>query len=976
MVNTNNEYFESELNFMRDFKGSEVTKKIAVFVVNAQSCANLRTFDEVKHFISGCESKFDILIISETWIKFTEIELYAIDGYRGFHSCRANRRGGGLSIFVKGTYDVTDVEINMIGIEISNIKCLSTFRIVGVYRPPDNRNLEQTMAKLESILSDSRGKNIMVAGDFNIDLSTNNTENRALAKKYVNNMKSYGLELCNDVITRESSGTVIDHIFSSATGKYRHSIDTIKCSFSDHNIIVATIETGNDGRCDLSIERKKIDYDRLNELLRTRLADVAACNNGINEKTAQLVNCMQRSIAEATTTRRIKPRHKAMCEWIDSSPHIVTMTREKNNLWRKNKKFLRDGKDNQHILVRLKDITRKLVSLKALAKEKFYSTKFASCTTSKETWKTINEVISTGKRKERLHVSLEENGAAVVKTLVAESFAEYFSTVGNRLADEIETRPGDAQKVIESIASNDQSIFLTPATEDEILLLINALETKKAAGIDNIHASTIKNCAETIVPLLTSIINDCISDGIYPDALKIARVVPIFKTGSKKIIGNYRPISILPIFNNVFERVIYNRLEKFIEKNKILYECQYGFRRKCGTNTALSEIVDMLQCQMNDWKTKCTGLFMDLSKAFDCVDHKILLDKLHRMGIRGIAFDLLKSYLSNRKIVVHVNDSISQPRTMNIGVPQGSVLGPILYLLYVNDIAALQLRGKLKLFADDSSVFYASCSFEQNMIKLRDDLPKIAEYFRLNRLTLNLRKTNYVHFGYSRTADDHRNGVELAGTRIEHADKVKYLGLVIDRHMSWEKHIDSVCAKVSGAIGALWKLSFLPVKILRNLYYAIVHPHLDYAAVIWTQAAQTHLQRVQVLQRKALKCCYKLNMRFDSIALFCDTAKTVLPLKAIGVLQLCSIVHSSVKQLAKTNFTFAYAENHRSRRRPIPMLRFQARNGYGESAIQCRGPKEYDALPDEIKNAPRMNTFKARLKKFLLSNEIITKFIH
>lgn len=222
--------------------------------------------------------------------------------------------------------------------------------------------------------------------------------------------------------------------------------------------------------------------------------------------------------------------------------------------------------------------------------------------------------------------------------------------------------------VLDTVDWNEHSIFLSPATQEEVKFLIASLKPKKAAGIDGIQAIVVKNCPEIITPILTEIINNCIACGQFPDALKVARVVPIHKSESKAEIENYRPVSVLPIINNIFERVINSRLLEFVEKCNLLYDFQYGFRKNCGTNTALSEIFDMLYCDMNERK-KCTGLFMDLSKAFDCVNHDILLNKLERMGIRGVALQLFKSYLTNRKIIVNANDSLSTPRNINISVP-------------------------------------------------------------------------------------------------------------------------------------------------------------------------------------------------------------------------------------------------------------------------------------------------------------------
>lgn len=371
--------------------------------------------------------------------------------------------------------------------------------------------------------------------------------------------------------------------------------------------------------------------------------------------------------------------------------------------------------------------------------------------------------------------------------------------------------------------------------------------------------------------------------------------------------------------------------------------CQYGFRRNCGTNTALSEIVDRILCDMNNRK-KCTGLFMDLSKAFDCVNHEILLNKLERMGIRGVALKLFESYLTDRQIIVSANETLSSSKKINISVPQGSVLGPILHLLYVNDLCKLQLRGHLALFADDTSTFYSSNSFETNMESINEDMAKINEYFRINKLTLNLKKTHYINFGRSKTAEEYSNGIDCEGTLIEHTKQLKFLGLHIDSQLSWAKHIDCLCAKLSGAIGVLRKLNFLPVSTLRKLYYAIVNPHLKYAAAIWTKACQTQVNTLQVIQRMAIKSCHKLAKRFGTMELFCNVAKTILPIKAIGTLQTCTIVHSALHRLSRTNFKFTYEEKGRTRRtqtKRLVKIRVNVKT-YGENAISYAGPNEYD----------------------------------
>lgn len=192
----------------------------------------------------------------------------------------------------------------------------------------------------------------------------------------------------------------------------------------------------------------------------------------------------------------------------------------------------------------------------------------------------------------------------------------------------------------------------------------------------------------------------------------------------------------MPIINNIVERAIYNRFTAFLETNAFFYKNQFGFRPKCSTKVAIAETIDDIQRQLNRGKP-AKGLFMDLSKAFDCVNHEILLSKLEAAGIRGIALNLFKSYLSDRTISVKANGNIGKTYTMNISVPQGSRLGPVLYLIYVNDFGNLPLKGRANLFADDTFVIYNGTSNEMNGEHLKYDLEIIYEYFRINKLTLN-----------------------------------------------------------------------------------------------------------------------------------------------------------------------------------------------------------------------------------------------
>ena len=273
------------------------------------------------------------------------------------------------------------------------------------------------------------------------------------------------------------------------------------------------------------------------------------------------------------------------------------------------------------------------------------------------------------------------------------------------------------------------------------------MKPKTSTGHDKISSKLVKQLYNKkynepatprgIISPLVHIINLSLSTGIVPKAMKLAKVVPIFKNnGSNTVMKNYRPVSLLPVLSKILERIVYNRLFKFITKQKILYPSQYGFQKDLSTELAILELQDRINTSLNNNEC-CVGIFMDLSKAFDTLDHNILLHKLNHYGIRGTALSWFHNYLSNRQQYVCINGTNSDMLPITCGVPQGSILGPLLFLIYVNDLASVSKHAATILFADDTNLIYTSKSYENFTIMIEKDLKKISNWFKLNKLALN-----------------------------------------------------------------------------------------------------------------------------------------------------------------------------------------------------------------------------------------------
>ena len=244
---------------------------------------------------------------------------------------------------------------------------------------------------------------------------------------------------------------------------------------------------------------------------------------------------------------------------------------------------------------------------------------------------------------------------------------------------------------------------------------------------------------------LTHIFNASFEQGIFPKDFKLAKVIPVYKKGDNTLCSNYRPISILSVFSKIFEKLVYNRLMAFLDKNKILYNKQFGFRQGYGTDMALLEFVNNISLAFEDKKI-VLGLFLDLSKAFDSIDHDILTNKMYHHGIRGNVLNWFKSYLSDRQQYVTVDNYNSQYKSINVGVPQGSVLGPLLFLIYVNDLSSVSEILNPITFADDTNLFLTGSNIYEMSEIFNCELQKVYEWFLLNKLTINLEKNKLYGF--------------------------------------------------------------------------------------------------------------------------------------------------------------------------------------------------------------------------------------
>ena len=353
--------------------------------------------------------------------------------------------------------------------------------------------------------------------------------------------------------------------------------------------------------------------------------------------------------------------------------------------------------------------------------------------------------------------------------------------------------------------TNTKSFFIQPITPQEINDLIANLDETKANDSYDIPVKLVKLARHTISLPFSLIANSSFQNGIFPGKLKFAKVTPIHKGKSKLEFTNYRPISILPIFSNLLEKAMHSRMIKFLDEHKILFKHQFGFQKYKSTTLAILDLYIKLVGNIEGKRFSCC-IFLDFSKAFDTVNHNILLEKLEHYGIRGgIAQSWFKSYLVDRQQTVSVNGETAKNRFINCGAPQGSVLGPLLSLLCINDIHVSSKKLDFHLFADDTSLLFSSKN-QQNLEQIVNlELTNISDWLLANKLSLNVSKSNFLIINPHQKKIDKPIALHIDNERLEQKDCAKYLGVIIDKQLNWKQHIKQLNIKISKSIGLLYK---------------------------------------------------------------------------------------------------------------------------------------------------------------------------
>jgi len=933
-------------------------------------------YDDLSMFLSNLlDFKFTVIGITETWLRPDSPPIFNLDTYDMNRADRIGGKGGGVAIYVQNqTQYKKRTDIHVDGTEDIFIEIVNKHgknMIIGViYRPPNN-SIDLFLEKLYECLHkiSQENKQIYLMGDYNIDLLSA-TQN-AINSKLVNILSSYTLYPHIDKPTRitTTSSTLIDNMFSNIID-----MDFINGIFhydiSDHLPIFTLTKQNNivheSQKTNHKMYRKETNrnVDSFNlDLAQEQWHDVIQEKN-VNKAYDNFIKKLLYYYDKNIPLARQNPHTKVNNPWITKG--ILNSIRKRNRLYKKS--LLHPSENNKKKYKRYRNT---LTTLIRLSRKLYYSTKIENNKDNNNSlWQIIKDLIDskrTNKNKTFNHNEQEVKDPKQISNI----FNTYFSNIGPKLASEIkhDEKLGNFKQFLNKPIN--KSLFLRPTTPHEILEIVRLLKSSKSTGYDGVSVNLLKRIIYYIVEPLTHMFNLSISSGVCPNSLKIAKVIPIYKKDDSALVSNYRPISLLPSISKILEKIVHKRLYNFLNSNNLLIPNQYGFRKSHSTDYALIKLYDKIIHSLSN-KEHTFGIFMDLSKAFDTINHEILINKLHNYGIRGTSLSWFKDYLKNRKQYVVYESEKSQELNITCGVPQGSILGPLLFILYINDIVKSSQLLTFIIFADDTNILYSHKDLNTAISTLNNELSRIQLWFKCNKLSLNIKKTNFMYFRNVHSPQIQCN-ILIDDIPLVEKQSTKFLGIEIDCNLTWNDQINNITKSISRNIGIMSKLKyFISEKSLLTLYNALVLSYLNYCNIVWGSCSQTKINSLLLLQKKAVRICNHSSYLAHTTPIFKNLK--ILTLNDIHTLHTSIFMYKYTTNLLPPSFSnfFNYNANIHSypTRHSSDFHLHNPKTLIAHKSIRHHGPDIWNSLPQPLKRMTSLSSFKAATKKSLLSQYI------
>ena len=877
------------------------------------------------------------LALQETWCSpDSDMSMYQIPGYQLISSGHHASTKGGIAIYLHDNWSYKLINTNqesdlweMQLIEIFNPNDITCSHIMlgNVYRPPRNIRLELDtfLEEFNVALNEYRpvSSSIYIAGDFNINLLSVN--DNPFNSEYFDNILAAGFIPTITLPTRISqNSTLIDNIFTNNLNDITAAI--LSDHISDHQavIIIAHENVPSSKNKYITIrtnsEQSQINFH--NALKQKNVFDELDknMNSDPNSNYEIIENTLKETLNECMPTKIVKfnrKKHKKS-PWITFG--IIRSINNRNKLYKKWKQTKIESEN--YILTKMhfnkyRNTLRKTIDN---AKKMHYKNLFDRFKFNiKKTWSIISDTLNRNKHKLIPETMIIDGRDCSNKQTIADNFNTYFATITEQMIASFPDH--ETASYADYLNSSIGSRFEFHTINDHMTkCMINNLKTSRSKGHDGITSELLKVINDDICSSITVMINQSLTTGIFPSKLKIAKITPIHKKGGKNIIGNYRPISVLPVISKIFETTISDQITRYFKINSIFCPQQYGYRQNSSTELAALDLIDRVVGQLND-KYIPINFYLDLSKAFDSIDHTILLSKLTYYGFNDMAIKLIKDYLYGRYQYVQIDELLSHKLPIKVGVPQGSILGPLLFNIFINDITYSSAKFNFIMYADDTTLNSTLESFGNInntayiQTAINNELDKIVKWLDLNKLCLNVSKSRFMLFHKPPKVIPQLEFC-VKQNIIEYVENFTFLGLTIDCQLTWKNHINLISLKISRVIGILQKLKYMfPSCILKTLYSSLIFSQMNYGLLAWG----TKSDKIVMQQKRAIRI----------VNLERPTAHTEPLLKSMNQLKLMD--------LYKTKLLTMYYKLYRNQ---LPQYFEQFLPQYGTS----RYPLRYDGL--------------------------------
>lgn len=931
--------------------------QIKIFHLNIRSIS--KNLDQLILFLEQIVHDFEVIILTETFV-LEDPQIYQITGYKSAYNNGNLNTHDGVLVFVKESIEslfevVTLGEINVLEVEF--LYASTKVKLTCIYRSPST-SAAVFNGNLNAYLSSKKGCDCdyhILGGDINIDLLSQNND----TNEYKNTMSTYGYDSYINIYTRPQSKTCLDHFFLTSEHASKTIFESningyvIDYDITDHQPTILTIEVKQAPKVSKQHARNYMNLGKLkSDLMLEEWGDICTENNS-NTLVERFISKFSYYIRKNTNVviknNKSIPKHP----WITKA--LLKSINEKNCRY----KLTKENPENSILKQQYTSYKNKLLKLIEHSKRIYIQKTIDESTNEpKIIWQHVNKIFNKTRPKPNItKIEDEHNEMLDDQKEIAEAFNKFFTNLGSVYASKIK-KPKD---FIEDKFSVRESFFLVPTNAQEIKDVIIELKDKRSPGIDNIKAETIKYVKDEIADIVAYMFNRCFADGVFPECFKSGVIKPVYKSGKRTEITNYRPITLLTAFSKILEKLLKKRMDSFIEKHNIISKKQYGFVQNSSTEDAIRDLTQHIYERL-DKGLPLISLFLDLSKAFDTVSHEKLLEKLYSYGFRGTMHKLLTSYLTRRKQMVQIGSEISSERETTYGVPQGTVLGPLLFIIYINDLLKMKNCGNIISYADDTVILYEADTWAELKLKIEREFLNIKHWLEANTLTLNMQKSFYLPFSSYESGLPNLGPINIHQTNLRISEAkdgcMKYLGIIIDRHMRWDCQCQYVAKKLRGL---MYKFKYLQrlidVRHLKMVYFALAQSQITYGNVGWGASFDSHIEQVNIAQKRLIKIIHNKRITYPTHELF--EMSGIMDVKQLYCLKISEQVQQGKIQLSTLEHEYGTRQKLGGYKLP------RAERRIGQRSSRYLAPRIYQHIPKTITKMRNPKRFRTHLRRWI-----------